>query len=55
MGIDMMSYNGSVTVSLQVDARLVPDPETIIADYQREVETLRKLARRRRNQTAACR
>jgi WS/DGAT C-terminal domain len=43
MGIDMMSYNGGVTVSLQVDAGLVPDPETIIADYEREVETLRKL------------
>ena len=43
MGIDMMSYNGGVTVSLQVDAGLIPDPETIIADYQREVETLRQL------------
>ena len=53
MGIDMMSYNGGVTVSLQVDAGLVPDPDTIIADYQREVETLRKLATRRRNQTPA--
>jgi hypothetical protein len=48
-----MSYNGSLTVSLQVDARLVPDPETIIADYQREVETLHKLTRRRRTKTAA--
>ena len=53
MGIDMMSYNGGVVVSLQVDAALVPDPETIIADYEREVETLRKLARRRRTKTAA--
>ena len=43
MGIDMMSYNGDVTVSLQVDAGLVPDPGTIIADYEREVETLRQL------------
>jgi hypothetical protein len=42
-----------VTVSLQVDARLIPDPDKIIADYQREVETLRKLARRRRTKTAA--
>ena len=47
MGIDMMSYNGGLVVSLQVDAGLVPDPETIIADYEREVETLRKLARAR--------
>jgi uncharacterized protein DUF1298 len=39
----MMSYNGGVTVSLQVDAGLIPDPETIIADYEREVDTLRHL------------
>jgi len=39
----MMSYNGGVTVSLQVDAGLVPDPDTIIADYEREIETLRQL------------
>ena len=52
MGIDMMSYNGGVIVSLQVDAGLVPDPDTIIADYEREVETLRKLASDRRNNTA---
>jgi diacylglycerol O-acyltransferase / wax synthase len=53
MGINIFSYNGGVTVGLQVDAGLIPDPETIITDYEREVETLRKLARRHRNQTAA--
>jgi len=53
MGINIFSYNGGVTVGLQVDAGLIPDPHTIIADYEREVETLRKLARRHRNQTAA--
>jgi hypothetical protein len=54
MGIDMMSYNGAVTVSVQVDAGLIPDPDTIIADFEREVETLRKLVGRpRRNRTAA--
>jgi hypothetical protein len=58
MGIDMMSYNGAVTVSLQVDAGLIPDPDTIIADYQREVETLRQLtpakpATREKRATAA--
>ena len=58
MGIDMMSYNGGVTVSLQVDAGLVPDPDTIIADYEREVETLRQLkpakpATREKRATAA--
>jgi diacylglycerol O-acyltransferase len=53
MGIDIFSYNGGVTVSLQVDARLIPDPHTIIADYEREVATLRRLGRRRRNRAAA--
>jgi hypothetical protein len=53
MGIDRMSYNGAVTVGLQVDAGLIPDPDTIIADYEREVETLRQLALQHRNQPAA--
>ena len=53
MGISIFSYNGGVTVGLQVDAGLVPDPDTIIADYEREVEALRQVAPRRRNQTAA--
>jgi len=53
MGINIFSYNGGITVGLQVDAGLIPDPDTIIADYEREVETLRKLARRRRNPTPA--
>jgi diacylglycerol O-acyltransferase / wax synthase len=52
MGIDMMSYNGGVVVSLQVDAGLIPDPETIIADYEREIDTLRRLAPRHRTRTA---
>jgi diacylglycerol O-acyltransferase / wax synthase len=52
IGIDMMSYNGGVTVSLQVDARLIPDPNTIIADYEREIDTLRRLAPRHRTRTA---
>jgi diacylglycerol O-acyltransferase len=43
LGIDLFSYNGGVTVSLQVDAGLIPDPETIIADYEHEVEALRQL------------
>jgi diacylglycerol O-acyltransferase len=53
MGINIFSYNGGVTVSLQIDAGLIPDPDTIIADYEREVEALRHLASRRRNRTAA--
>jgi diacylglycerol O-acyltransferase / wax synthase len=53
MGINIFSYNGGVTVGLQVDAGLIPDPDTVIADYEREVETLRNLAARRRNPTPA--
>jgi diacylglycerol O-acyltransferase / wax synthase len=53
MGISIFSYNGGVTVGLQVDAGLIADPDTIIADYEREVDMLRKTARRRRNQPAA--
>jgi diacylglycerol O-acyltransferase / wax synthase len=52
MGINIFSYNGDVTVGLQVDAGLIPDPDTIIVQYEREVETLRQLAPRRRNHTA---
>jgi hypothetical protein len=53
MGISIFSYNGGVTVGLQVDAGLIPDPDTIIAHYEREVETLRHLAPRRRNPAPA--
>ncbi|MGA2924683.1 MAG: wax ester/triacylglycerol synthase family O-acyltransferase [Solirubrobacteraceae bacterium] len=53
MGISIFSYNGGVTVGLQVDAGLVPDPDTIIAAYEDEVEALRQLAAHRRNQIAA--
>jgi len=52
IGIDVMSYNGGVVVRLRVDARLIPDPETIIADYEREIDTLRRLAPRHRTRTA---
>jgi len=51
MGISIFSYNGGVTVGLQVAAGIVPDPDTIIADYEREVETLRQLVARPRKQT----
>jgi hypothetical protein len=44
MGIKIFSYDGGVTVGLQVDAGLIPDPDTIIADYERELEALRQLA-----------
>ena len=53
MGINIFSYDGAVTVGLQVDAGLIPDPDTIIADYELEVETLRQLVPRRATRTTA--
>jgi len=53
MGMSIFSYNGGVTVGFQVDAGLVPDPETIIGDYEREVKALQRLATRRRGQAPA--
>ena len=43
MGMSIFSYNGGVTVGFQVDPGLVPDPETIVAAYQRQVSELRQL------------
>ena len=43
MGINIFSYNGGVSVSLQVDPGLIPNPDTIIADYEREVVPNRRL------------
>ena len=42
-----------MTVGLQVDAGIIPDPHTIITYYEREVDTLRALARHRGNATPA--
>jgi WS/DGAT/MGAT family acyltransferase len=55
MGISIFSYDGGVSVGLQVDAGVVPDPDAIIAAYEREVDALRKLAPRPRKQTPPCR
>lgn len=46
VGMSIFSYNGGVTVGFQVDPGLVPDPEKIIADYEAEVEALRRLVTR---------
>ena len=44
IGMNIFTYNGAVTVGLQVDAGLVPDPETIIAGYEDELAELARLA-----------
>jgi len=51
LGMSIFSYNGGVTVGLQVDAGLVPDPEAIIADYERQLAALSQLAPSRREHT----
>ena len=48
MGISIFSYSGGVIVGLQVDPRLVPDPEAILAEYEHQVATLDWLATRHR-------
>jgi len=40
MGISILSYNGLVTLSVVADAGLVPDPEQITAEFQREFTRL---------------
>ena len=45
MGVSVFSYDGAVTVGIQVDAGLVPDPEAIIADFLEELAALGRMAR----------
>jgi diacylglycerol O-acyltransferase / wax synthase len=44
MGISIMSYRGYATLGIIADARLVPDPQTIAALFDREFGTLRRAA-----------
>ena len=48
MGVSIFSYDGGVTIALQVDPRLVPDPETIIAAIGEELAALTPPRPRRR-------
>jgi diacylglycerol O-acyltransferase / wax synthase len=48
VGVSIFSYDGKVTVGLRVDADLVPHPETIIEDYDQELQLLARLHRRPR-------
>jgi WS/DGAT/MGAT family acyltransferase len=54
LGVNIFSYAGGVTVGFQVDARLVPDPESIIEAFEHEMAALGALpGPRRRPRTAA--
>ncbi|HET8951874.1 MAG TPA: WSD1 family O-acyltransferase [Solirubrobacteraceae bacterium] len=48
MGVSIFSYAGAVTVGLQVDAGLVPDPQPILDAFGEELAALGKLRRRRK-------
>jgi hypothetical protein len=40
MGVSILSYNGGVQFGLITDARMVPDPERIIARFRTEFDKL---------------
>jgi hypothetical protein len=47
MGISIMSYCGAATLSVVADAHLVPDPETITRQFNREFDALRRASVRK--------
>lgn len=42
LGVSIFSYDGQVRIGVASDARLMPDPETFVTDFQREIEALRE-------------
>ena len=55
LGVSIFSYHGGVTIGLQVDAGLVPDPQTIIDAFSEELAVLSTLRRRRKPRTGRTR
>jgi hypothetical protein len=53
MSVSIFSYRGEVTVGLMVDAKLVPDPNTIAEQLERELEALAEIPATARKQVAA--
>jgi len=45
MGISILSYCGSATLAVISDARLVPDPEAITQEFNREFAAMLKAVR----------
>ena len=52
MSVSIYSYRGEVTVGLMVDAALVPDPDQIVTQLEREMNALARLDHGRRRRTA---
>jgi hypothetical protein len=46
MGISILSYRGYATLSVIADARLVPDPEAITEQFNREFARMLRSARK---------
>lgn len=46
MGVSILSYKGHATLAVIADARLVPDPEAITAQFQREFDAMLAQVRR---------
>jgi len=46
LGVSLLSYAGRVWVGVHADARLIPDPEAILAGFDAELRALREVARR---------
>lgn len=45
LGVSLLSYAGKVWLGVQSDANLVPDPDRILAGFEREIEALQELRR----------
>ncbi len=44
MSVSILSYDGRVTIGLMVDPHLVPEPQQIVDEVEREVAALARLA-----------
>ena len=49
MSVSIFSYRGDVTVGLMVDATLIPDPELIVTQLERELRALGRPQRQSRH------
>jgi NO-binding membrane sensor protein with MHYT domain len=47
MGISIMSYRGMASLTVIADARLVPDPEAITRQFDREFKTMLRAVKRK--------
>lgn len=45
LGLSILSYAGAVRIGVATDAGLVPDPETIVAGFEAELDALRRTVR----------